>query len=538
MPAFTRRQLLAGGAALGATSLLGARARAAAPPKNLVVLLAFGGWDTMRVFDPKPGIEGVHQPTGHLAWHGALPIWVPYDAPAVNDFFFAHGDDVCVINGINARSIAHVDCLRRMLTGSTAKGAPDLGAIAAHALGQASPIPYLLLGERGLPGSLGHLAARVGLTGQIATLIDPASARVPLDRADRSHDDAVEAYLQRRALAAGPAALRDVRDPLDEYLQARTRAASMRGTALDWAALAHGTLATTLGGAADAIEAGFSRSVLVDSGIDWDTHVGDDSQNAFFVALFDELGRFLDRLRSTAGEADGATLLDETLVVVMSEMGRTPRYNGARGRDHWPYTSMMVMGGGVAGGRVLGGTDERLIGVPVDLDSGAPDPGGESLAAASVVAGLLGTLGIDSDAWLPGVPPLRLPTRDDAGDPHVPGPFADTAALDTYVPCRDRSSDSGDSGGGTVPRDDSGFDDDSGGSSGDPCGDSGIFDRFRKRRTWVPRSLRGPNGSLRPGAGTALHSTVERPALRVPDEGSTLRGEPLPSLLERLNDER
>jgi uncharacterized protein (DUF1501 family) len=51
-------------------------------------------------------------------------------------------------------------------------------------------------------------------------------------------------------------------------------------------------------------------------------------------------------------------LLDETLVVVAGEFGRTPKLNATAGRDHWPncYTQLMA-GGGVRGGQIYGESD-------------------------------------------------------------------------------------------------------------------------------------------------------------------------------------
>lgn len=51
-------------------------------------------------------------------------------------------------------------------------------------------------------------------------------------------------------------------------------------------------------------------------------------------------------------------LLDETLVVMMGEFGRTPKLNTAGGRDHWPRVFSVVMaGGGIKGGQVIGSSD-------------------------------------------------------------------------------------------------------------------------------------------------------------------------------------
>jgi hypothetical protein len=51
-------------------------------------------------------------------------------------------------------------------------------------------------------------------------------------------------------------------------------------------------------------------------------------------------------------------LLDETLIVVMGEFGRTPKINTAGGRDHWPRVfSVALAGGGVRGGQAIGASD-------------------------------------------------------------------------------------------------------------------------------------------------------------------------------------
>ena len=51
-------------------------------------------------------------------------------------------------------------------------------------------------------------------------------------------------------------------------------------------------------------------------------------------------------------------MLDETLVCVMGEFGRTPKINSVGGRDHWPNVfSVALAGGGIAGGQVIGSSD-------------------------------------------------------------------------------------------------------------------------------------------------------------------------------------
>lgn len=84
----------------------------------------------------------------------------------------------------------------------------------------------------------------------------------------------------------------------------------------------------------------------------WDTH------NANFVRV-PELCDTLDKaLSSLLQDLSARGLLQETLVVVTSEFGRTPDINQNVGRDHYPKAfSAALFGGGVAGGTVYGKTD-------------------------------------------------------------------------------------------------------------------------------------------------------------------------------------
>jgi hypothetical protein len=60
-------------------------------------------------------------------------------------------------------------------------------------------------------------------------------------------------------------------------------------------------------------------------------------------------------------------LLDETLVIVMGEFGRSPRINGKGGREHWPQVqSILLAGAGVAAGTVYGSSDSQG-GYPAEL---------------------------------------------------------------------------------------------------------------------------------------------------------------------------
>jgi uncharacterized protein (DUF1501 family) len=99
-------------------------------------------------------------------------------------------------------------------------------------------------------------------------------------------------------------------------------------------------------------------------------------------------------------------LLDRTVVLVQSEMTRTPRRNAAGGKDHWHVTSAMLMGGALRGGRAIGATTDGLDARPIDLNTGAPRTDGVPLRYDHFAAGVLNALGGVSDRWFPQVIPL------------------------------------------------------------------------------------------------------------------------------------
>jgi uncharacterized protein (DUF1501 family) len=128
------------------------------------------------------------------------------------------------------------------------------------------------------------------------------------------------------------------------------------------------------------VEAGV-RCVTIDHS-NWDTH----SDN--FGILKNSLLPSLDAAMATLfRDLTDRGLLDQTLVVVSGEFGRTPRINKDAGRDHWgPAFTVALGGGGIRGGVVIGKTDARG-------EKPAADPHGPENLAATIHR----CLGIDPD---------------------------------------------------------------------------------------------------------------------------------------------
>ncbi|MEO8279683.1 MAG: DUF1501 domain-containing protein [Ideonella sp.] len=81
----------------------------------------------------------------------------------------------------------------------------------------------------------------------------------------------------------------------------------------------------------------------------WDTHAGQGAATGQLANRLQPLGAGLAALAAGLGP-----VFDQTMVVVMSEFGRTARQNGNGGTDHGHGNVMWLLGGQFAGGRVLG----------------------------------------------------------------------------------------------------------------------------------------------------------------------------------------
>lgn len=94
------------------------------------------------------------------------------------------------------------------------------------------------------------------------------------------------------------------------------------------------------------------RFVTVNYG-GWDHH------GKIFEGLGKKLPEFDQGLSALIEDAGSSGVLDDTLIAVFGEFGRTPKINKDAGRDHWgPAASLIFAGAGVRGGQVIGATDK------------------------------------------------------------------------------------------------------------------------------------------------------------------------------------
>ena len=403
----SRRAFFTGGlATAGVASLVGVsglrgarRARAAASkPRRVVVVFASGAWDPTYSIDPKPGVATIDGPPGEVKELGGLPILTEASRPNVEAFFAAHGGLTTIVNGINVASVAHPQSSHRILSGVNDDTAPDVAAIAAATYGTDLAAPYLVLGRTAFSGPHAALSARTGSANQLITLLDPLISfpvvgKEGLPLIPKSEE---EALIREHVLArAGREQMQRPSKRLDDFVSSLERSDAVREIGQIGDIEFARSFEAQIGLAVEALERELCYSVQMESG-GWDTHENNEQQGPLADAFYTGLKTLVDELIARPG-SQGGKLIDETMVVVVSEMGRTPRLNQAMGKDHWPVTSALVIGGGIEGGRVLAGTTDELDAAGVDLNTGALDQGANPLIYGSFVGGLLEAAGVEAD---------------------------------------------------------------------------------------------------------------------------------------------
>ncbi len=262
---------------------------------------------------------------------------------------------------------------------------PHLGAIvAAHRPGSAALPGYIAIPQLAVRSSTSgefkraRPALRGGGGGFLGPLYDPlcvdgdpgAADAVPaLNRPD---DLTAERLERRAALLSLVQSRRPVADGAAAYGELRDQAVALTGAtggnagtfSLDGESAktreAYGDtrfgramlLARRLSEAGVPMTAIHFNEMTVCDG--WDTH----SKN--FEGLQQELLPMVDQsLTALLDDLAARGRLDETLVVVMGEFGRTPKINANAGRDHWgSCQSVLLAGGGIRGGQVIGASDK------------------------------------------------------------------------------------------------------------------------------------------------------------------------------------
>lgn len=389
---FSRRAFGLG--ALGAPLAALALGAADRSSRRLLVVHAEGGWDPLAVFAPMFDAPNIQME------EGAAPLTIGNfslvdgpDRPSVSDFFRTFGDRTLLINGLSTRSVNHEVCQAVALTGTTSDSSADWGTLLALGAGDQYYLPHLVLSGPAFPG--GHTTVVAHARGKVreavqGTLSEIADASVPKpsDGASAIVDDYLESRVADEAKKSGAGDL----GAAYQIAEARSRQLVSVRHLVDFPRADSVRAASDV--AIQALADGLCRVATVGTDFVWDTHGDNAPQASLFEGLFADLTHILAGLDS-AVTADGVVLSDITDVLVISEMGRTPAYNATGGRDHWPFTSALLIGSGIRGGRAIGGYTNGYTGVGVDPASGDLDPERPGIDARAFGATLLALGGVD-----------------------------------------------------------------------------------------------------------------------------------------------
>ncbi|WP_435016755.1 DUF1501 domain-containing protein [Tundrisphaera sp. TA3] len=398
-PGMIRREFLqvgfSGYLGLGLPNLLAGRARADAPSpspraKSMILVFLTGGLGHLDSFDMKPdapeGIRGEFKPIDTSAAGVRYCEHLPGMA--------RHADLLAVVRSMSHAHTNHLNATHQLLTGHPQPGAFfDKVASRDDYPNYASALDYIRPRGDGVPSGVllptylmeGPLTWPGQHAGFLGPKFDPLQIRQDPNKPDFRDESlsppagfSVETMNRRRSLLDELAA---TRDQLAESVSGKDPMSEQRELAYNL--LLSGKVARAFEMDREPAEVRdrygrhmFGQSLLlarrlVQAGVpivqanmgrvqNWDTHSGN------FKRLKNDLLPPLDRgVSALLDDLKSLGMLDETLVVLAGEFGRTPRIgastgnaNGPDGRDHWSKAfSVALAGAGVQGGQVIGQTD-------------------------------------------------------------------------------------------------------------------------------------------------------------------------------------
>lgn len=369
----------------------------------LLSIHASGGWDTTSLCDPKgqpaPDTPGAvnHYLTEDIRVRGDSPIqWAPFGE---NDAFFErYRRDLLVINGVDMATNSHDAGTRYAHSGSSREGQPALAALWAGAVAQGMPLGYITNG--GYDVTRGVVSrARVSNVGVLADIAHPNR----INDAELYHDPAVlarinEAQVEQAQAYRDTRRLSSIRASVARLLASRS-SENLLGRLTESLPDLNG-FSTELGQQGAMALASYSAGLTAAANLmvgGFDTHGNHDVDHA--TAMI-RLTRGIDEIWR---EVERRGLEDRVILMIGSDFNRTPRYNDGDGKDHWSIGSMMFMGAGIRGNRVVGATTADVRALTVHPETLALDPEGITLTPAHIhraLRDLAGLSGTDLDrAW-------------------------------------------------------------------------------------------------------------------------------------------
>jgi hypothetical protein len=317
--------------------------------------------------DPK-GVGGINRlyQEGDILTHGAhkfAPTAKHKQGGLSNeDFYEEFGNELLVLNGLDYSVNNHSPCSRYMASGKLDSLAyPTFAALVAACKGTACPLSFLTFGNYSATGNLVAMS-RVPYLPSLKRIANADA----IDGNERApyHDEFAIASIEQ---ALGEQRTDRMQQPL---LPRQQRAENMLYAAqVNSKALARvtphipkGIPKQRLAQQAEIALASFKAGACVSANLSigqFDSHANNDVDQMKLIP------EFLEGIAYMLHRAEELQIREKLVVIVQSEMGRTPSYNNGNGKDHWSIGSIMFLGPGIQGNRVIGATDEKQFAKPL-----------------------------------------------------------------------------------------------------------------------------------------------------------------------------
>ncbi len=363
--------------------------------KSVIFLFMEGGPSHIDLFDPKPALTKLHGQKLPSSFKPVILAMGENDAPlmASKRTFKQHGkggvwvsdwlphtakmtDEIAVVRSCWADGINHSGGVCQMNTGSILAGRPSLGAWVSYGLGTGNQNLPAFVVMQDNAGQVVNGPRNWG-SGFMPAVYQGTRLSADKDPIPNLHtpadvgEDRQKAKLDYLAkLNRKHAEDRTEQTELDARIRSYELAFRMQADAPEAVDLSRETAETLeLYGVNDKETATFGKQCLLarrlvergvrfvqlyhGAGSKWDSHSNIEKGHGGLCKAMDKpvAGLLADLKRSG--------LLKDTLVVWGGEFGRTPQSEQGNGRDHNPYGfTMWFAGAGIAGGRMLGSTDE------------------------------------------------------------------------------------------------------------------------------------------------------------------------------------
>jgi hypothetical protein len=374
--------------------------------KSVIFIFLPGGAAQQETWDPKP-----YAPVEYRGSMNSIDTKLP--GVRINELLKQTAqvtDKIAICRSMTHGEAAHERGTHNMFTGyrpSPALQYPSMGTVVAHEFGPRNNLPPYVC----IPNQPNEFAGTGYLSSSYAAFSlgsDPASDGFTVrDLQLPNGCDTVRFGRRQRILDAVNNHFReqekaDALDAVDTFYQraysmiSSDKAREAFNIAAEPAELRDRYGRNTAGArmllARRLVEAGARFVTLTYGG--WDMH--DNIQGS----MNNQLPAFDQAYANLIQDLDSRGLLDETLVCIASEFGRTPKINGTAGRDHWPKVFSVVMaGGGIKRGMVYGSSDAT-----------ASEPEENALNVEDWATTVYSCLGIvaDKELMAPGGRPIEI----------------------------------------------------------------------------------------------------------------------------------